>query len=120
MRCLLVDDSHHFLAAARILLESQGVVVVGTALTSAEALRSVEELRPDVALVDVNLGTESGFDLARRLSRTAGAMPVILISTGAEDDYAALIETSPAAGFLPKATLSVPAIRDILNGDATR
>jgi CheY-like chemotaxis protein len=67
LRCLIIDDSPRFLDAARGLLERQGVTVVGVASTSAEALQRVEELRPDVTLLDIDLGGESGLDLARRL-----------------------------------------------------
>src|SRR3712207_6961431 len=42
--------------------------------------------------------------------------PVILISTHAEQDYAELIEASPAVGFLAKSALSAGAIRDLLAG----
>ena len=52
MRCLIVDDSAHFVDAARELLEHEGVTVVGVASTSADALRCFEESRPDVTLVD--------------------------------------------------------------------
>jgi len=58
MRCLIVDDSADFANAARRLLERDGTTVVDVASTGAEALRRFEELRPDVALVDVNLGSE--------------------------------------------------------------
>jgi DNA-binding NarL/FixJ family response regulator len=104
-RCLIVDDNPRFLDAARLLLEREGMTVVGVATTSAEALRREEELRPDVVLVDIRLGDESGFDLARRLSG-----PVILISTYALSEYPDKIAASPAAGFIPKAELSVSAI----------
>jgi CheY-like chemotaxis protein len=116
MRCLIVDDSPPFLAAARGLLEREGVTVVAVASTSAEALQRAEELRPDVMLVDIDLGGESGLDLARRLHREASMAPprVILISTHAEQDYADLIAASPAVGFLPKTALSAGAIRDLL------
>ncbi len=67
MRCLIVDDSAYFVDAARGLLERQGMTVVGVASTSAEALRRFEELRPDVTLVDLDLGGESGFELAEQL-----------------------------------------------------
>jgi DNA-binding NarL/FixJ family response regulator len=118
LRCLIVDDSPRFLDAARGLLEGQGVVVVGQASSSAEALRRAEELRPDVTLLDIDLGGESGLELARRLQDQAGpaAAPVILISTHAEQDYAELIAASPAIGFLPKTALSAAAIRDLLAG----
>jgi CheY-like chemotaxis protein len=118
MRCLIVDDSLRFLDAARGLLERQGIKVVGVASTSAEALRRAEELRPDVTLLDIDLGGESGLELARRLHREArtAAAPVILISTHAEQDYAELIAASPAVGFLSKTALSAAAIRELLAG----
>src|SRR3954463_15117686 len=81
IRCLIVDDNEPFLEAARLLLEREGLAVVGGATTSAEAVRLEEELRPDVVLVDIRLGDESGFHLARRLSGT-----VILISTYAQSE----------------------------------
>ena len=117
---LIVDDNQLFLEAARGLLERQGLRVVGVAATPAEALRRAGELRPEVVLVDITLGGESGFDLARRLAghpRSSGPA-VILISTHAEDDFADLIAESPAAGFVPKRDLSADAIRRIVDGRA--
>jgi CheY-like chemotaxis protein len=116
LRCLIVDDSPRFLEAARGLLEREGIVVVGVATNGADALRRSAELRPDVTLVDIDLGGQSGFDVVRRLHREDDASPSreILISTHAEDDYADLIAASPAAGFLSKTFLSANAIRDLL------
>ena len=68
MRCVIVDDNLGFLHAARLLLEQEGLQVVGVATSGDEALRAVTELRPDVTLVDIDLGGESGFDVARRLA----------------------------------------------------
>ena len=118
LRCLIVDDSPRFLDAARGLLEGQGITVVGVASNTADALRRTGELRPDVTLLDIDLGGESGLELARRLHGQAGQAPglVILISTHAEQDYAELIAASPAIGFLPKTALSGDAIRDLLAG----
>ena len=106
VRCLIVDDNEHFLDAARLLLEREGLTVVGTATASAEALRLEQAFRPNVVLVDIRLGPESGFDLARRLTGT-----VILISIHGQDEYAEEIAASPAAGFIPKARLSASEIR---------
>jgi DNA-binding response OmpR family regulator len=115
MRCLIVDDSAHFVAAACGLLERQGFTVVGVAST-ADALRYFDELRPDVTLVDLDLGGESGFEVAEQLHRAASAAPspVILISTHAAQDFTDLIEMSPAVGFVSKSALSVGAIHDLL------
>jgi len=116
LRCLLVDDSEAFLEAASILLEREGLRVVDVASNIAEALQKARALRPDVILVDIGLGDESGFDLARLLARDGqgGGPEVILISTGAEADYREMIDDSPAAGFLEKSALSVRGISRIL------
>jgi CheY-like chemotaxis protein len=113
---LIVDDNTHFLEAARRLLEREGMTVVGVASTTLDALRRADELRPDVTLVDIELGQESGFDLARRLTEGTGSQrpPVILISAYPEQDLADLIEASPALGFLPKSGLSGRAIIDLV------
>jgi len=117
LRCLIVDDSARFLAAASKLLEREGITVVGVASTSAEALERAQELRPDVALVDIDLGGESGFELARRIAEAPAPLPVILISTRSEDEFVELIETSPALGYLSKTSLSAHAVRQLLEGD---
>jgi CheY-like chemotaxis protein len=57
---LVVDDSESFLDASSALLRREGLAVTGLATTSAEAVARVEDLRPDVVLVDVHLGAESG------------------------------------------------------------
>ena len=115
LRCLLVDDNAGFLETASVLLERQGVTVAGVASNSAEALRQAHTLRPDVVLVDIGLGDESGFDVARLLTRDGqDGATVILISAQAEADYAELIAESPAAGFLAKPELSAAGIRRIL------
>jgi CheY-like chemotaxis protein len=116
LRCLLVDDSDTFLEAASVLLAREGVTVAGVASSAAEALRKARALRPDVVLVDIGLGDESGFDLARLLARDGqgGGAAVILISARAETDYAELIAESPAAGFLAKSELSARRIGRVL------
>jgi DNA-binding NarL/FixJ family response regulator len=105
-RYLIVDDSPAFLSAARNLLEREGLAVVGVAASTSECLRSVDQLAPDVILVDIDLGTDNGFELARRLARRGIRADVIFISMHAADDYAELIAASGAAGFVPKSELS--------------
>jgi CheY-like chemotaxis protein len=116
LRCLLVDDNDAFLETASLLLEREGLTIVGMASNIAGALRQARALRPDVILVDIGLGDESGFTLAQLLAQDgqAGGAEVILISTGAEVDYRELIDDSPAAGFLAKSELSVRGISRIL------
>jgi chemotaxis response regulator CheB len=114
VRCLVVDDSAVFVDAMSALLEHHGLSVVGVASNGVEALRRFEELSPDVTLIDVDLGAESGFDVAEQLHRIDAATTLILISTHAAQDFAELVALSPAVGFLSKASLSPAAIRDLV------
>jgi DNA-binding NarL/FixJ family response regulator len=120
LRSLIVDDNTRFLSAARTLLEREGIAVVGVASSCAEAVQLAGALQPDVALVDIDLGDESGFDVAQRLAG-ARLSRVVLISAYPEADFAELIAASPAVGFLPKADVSATRIRELLrraaNGD---
>jgi DNA-binding NarL/FixJ family response regulator len=109
LRCLIVDDSREFLAAATSLLEQEGIEVVGVAETGDEAVGLAAELHPDVILADIDMATESGFALARRV-HSADRSPVILISAHPEDEFSDMLETSPAIGFIPKAALSATEI----------
>jgi two-component system nitrate/nitrite response regulator NarL len=114
VRCLLVDDSPHFLEAASMLIEGQGLTVVGVASNSAEALARIRELEPDVALIDVDLDGESGFDLAWQVAASSNGTTTVLTSTRSESDFAELVAVTPALGFIPKNELSADAIRDFL------
>jgi DNA-binding NarL/FixJ family response regulator len=117
LRCVIVDDDEAFIKAAQAVLERDGVTVAGAASNSAEAVQRAEALRPDVVLIDIRLGQESGFDVVRRLADKGQAASMIMISTHAGADYAELIAESSAAGFLPKAQLSGAGIRRILGVD---
>ena len=115
-RCLIVDDNERFLAAAHASLQREGLEVVGTAKTIAEALAKVDELRPDIVLVDIALGQESGFELTRQIvdSHPDLRARIVLISTRREEDFVDLITASPAAGFLSKLQLSARAVRELV------
>ena len=118
LRCLIVDDNPEFLAAATALLQRQGLTVVGIASNIADAMQMATEQQPDVSLVDIDLGDESGLDLAFSLSSAESR--VILISAYSEMDYADLIAASPAVGFLSKSELSGRAVLEALNGGRRR
>jgi DNA-binding NarL/FixJ family response regulator len=116
LRCLIVDDSPRFGEEARGLLEHEGVSVVGVAVSGDEAVRLAEALHPDLALVDISLGEESGFDVAGRLADNLKAQPpaVIFVSTYDEREFGARIAASSALGFIAKAELSAERIRQLL------
>jgi CheY-like chemotaxis protein len=119
IHCLIVDDNREFLEVARSLLEAEGITVVGVATNGVDASRQVAELQPDVTLVDVNLGNEDGFDVARSLAAANDGTPtrVILISTYAEKDLVDSAPSGRALPFLSKTDLSGSAIRAVLSCD---
>jgi two-component system, NarL family, nitrate/nitrite response regulator NarL len=114
LRCLIVDDSEEFAASVARLLGSQGLDVVGSAVSGEEALRLAERLEPDIALVDIELGDEDGLVLTHRFAARAPSTRVILISSYGADDLGDLVRRSPAAGFLPKTELGAAAIARVL------
>jgi DNA-binding NarL/FixJ family response regulator len=113
---MIVDDNQPFLKEARELLEREGIDVIGVATTVGEALAKIAELRPDLTLVDIDLGSESGFDLMRAMADqpSRSTTRVVLISVHDESDFADLIQASSAVGFLSKTELSAQAILDVL------
>jgi DNA-binding NarL/FixJ family response regulator len=113
-RTLIVDDSEQFLVSAERLLGVGGMRIVGTTRSGAEALRLAEELRPDLVLVDIDLGGESGLDVAGALAALEPAPTVVLISTHTEAEVAEMVAASPAAGFIPKSRLDAAAVKAFL------
>jgi DNA-binding NarL/FixJ family response regulator len=121
LRCLIIDDNTAFVAAATSLLSGSGFDVVGRATTASEALRQFRALAPEVVLVDIDLGEESGFALARQLAEANGNHPkMVLVSAHPEDEFADLIAESPAVGFLAKSELSAASLSKLLNGGDPR
>jgi DNA-binding NarL/FixJ family response regulator len=116
MRCIIVDDSAAFCAAARGTLEAAGIAVVGTATTLVDALEKAQTSMPDVVLVDIDLGGESGFDVVEALAASTHSPATILISTHDEDEFADMVDASSAIGFVPKFALSADRIRQMLTG----
>jgi two-component system, NarL family, nitrate/nitrite response regulator NarL len=116
VRLLIVDDNERFLAASRAALQRQGLEVIAVARSLAEGLLRAQLLRPDLVLVDIGLGEDSGFELVRQLASDddTADLNVILISTQSEDDFAELIRESPAVGFVSKWELSRFAIEEVL------
>ncbi|HEY2074087.1 MAG TPA: response regulator transcription factor [Gaiellaceae bacterium] len=70
-RLLIADDHPLVLGSVSDLVREWGYDVVATASSGTIALQKIEELRPDIALVDAQLPGIDGVELARRASRTA-------------------------------------------------
>jgi len=111
---LIVDDSEGFRRSARLLLQDDGFDIVGEAHDGSSALARVDELRPTLVLLDVQLDGEDGFDVAECLSARPDAPAVVMVSTRDARSYAPRLATTPARGFIAKAELSGEALAAML------
>jgi DNA-binding NarL/FixJ family response regulator len=85
IRILIVDDHLLVRTGLRMLIENEtGMEVVGQAANRAEALALAESERPNLILLDIDLGNENGLDFLSELRKTAG-QPHILVLTGLRD-----------------------------------
>jgi DNA-binding NarL/FixJ family response regulator len=115
---VIVDDHAGFRSQAARLLASAGYEVVGSCADGRGALDLIGRLRPDVALVDVQLPDIDGFGVIEQLGAGGhgGGIVVVLVSTREAADYGARLERSGAAGFITKADLTAGALAAVVEG----
>jgi DNA-binding NarL/FixJ family response regulator len=106
LRVLIADDHAAFRRAARRLLNARGYAVLGEAVSADDAFALVERLGPDAVLLDVRLGEECGFDVARALTRECPGLAVLLVSAEEDGVEPQRVCESGACGFMPKAELA--------------
>ena len=125
---LLVDDQDLFREGVRVIVDAQdGMEVVGAAADGVEAVRLVDELAPDVVLMDIRMPEMDGVEATRqvflpdRAAQRAKPVRVIVLTTFNLDDRAATAIRYGASGFLLKGTTPVmlaDAIRTVHAGNA--
>ena len=116
-RLLIVDDHERFRRSARRLLELEGWEVVGEAGDVSAAWDAVQELRPDVVLLDVHLPDGTGFELSERLRAESSPARVVLTSDRDASEVTPFVAESGACGFIPKDELSAQAVQRACFGD---
>lgn len=103
MRAIVVDDYAPFLTALTALLgQKTGVEVVGQADNGIDGLKLIEEMKPDLVLVDYTMPGMGGIELTQRLKAVPGAPKVIVMSFQEEPETRQLALDAGADGFLPK------------------
>jgi len=106
-RVLLADDHLLVRAGIRALLGAlPDVEVVGEAATGEEAVVLAQELKPDVALLDISMQGMNGLEAARRIGEFAVGVKVIMLSMHASEDYVARALRAGALGYLMKGSAS--------------
>ena len=102
LRVLLVDDHDLFRTGLRNLLEEEGVIVAGEAGTGAEALRMVEELAPDVVVMDLNMPGMTGVEATRQIAGIAPLARVLVLTISDQDADVMDAILAGACGYLLK------------------
>jgi two-component system response regulator EvgA len=96
------------------MLEGEGFTVVGEAGDGRTALTAIEDLQPEVVLLDVQLPDIDGFEVAAGACRFEAAPLVVLTSSRDRADFGSLIEDSGARGFIAKDELSGKALTALI------
>jgi CheY-like chemotaxis protein len=110
VRVLVVDDQAVVRDATRTLLEATpGFQPVGEAASGIEALRAIEELEPDLVLLDVRMPEMDGIETAERIHMMRGRPVVVLMSS----DERAALRPCAAAAFVPKERLKAAVLREL-------
>ncbi len=102
LRVLLVDDHDLFRAGLRNLLAEQGVTVVGEAATGDEAVEQVQELTPDVVVMDLNMPGMGGVDATRHIAGHSPLTRVVMLTISDEDADVMDAILAGACGYLLK------------------
>jgi len=107
IRLLLADDHALVRAGIRALINRlAGMEVVAEAGDGREALRLIEQLQPDVALLDITMPGLNGFEVLDYVTRYSPGVRVIILSIHQSREYATQALKAGAAGYLPKAAAS--------------
>ncbi len=101
-RVVVVDDEELFRSGLRMVMESRGLEVVGEASNGAEGVSVCRELRPDVALMDVQMPHVDGIEATRRIVSLRLETRVLMLTTFGMDQYIVESLRAGASGFLLK------------------
>ncbi len=112
LRVLIADDHDLFRTGLRNLLEEQGVHVVGEASTGGEAVRSVQELAPDVVVMDLNMPGMGGVDATRHIAGVSPLTRVVVLTISDQDADVMDAILAGACGYLLKDS----SIQDLMAG----
>ncbi|MDX6530241.1 MAG: hypothetical protein QOH41_2531 [Blastocatellia bacterium] len=121
IRVLLIDDHALVRAGIRSLINGmEGVEVVAEAANGEDALRRIEEVQPDIALLDVAMPGLNGFQVLAESVKRFPSVRVIVITVHETGQYASQALRAGAVGYLPKSAASVElqeAIRTVAAGE---
>ncbi len=103
IRILIVDDQSLIRTGIQTLLKRKpDMEIVGQASNGVEALRQIEQLDPDVVLMDIRMPVMDGVEATRRLTARGTRPAIIILTTFQDDEYVFNALAAGARGYLLK------------------
>lgn len=121
MAKILIADDHAIVRAGlrQFIVEEPGLEVTGEAQSGTEAVELVRNQPFDVVLLDIAMPDKNGIDALRQIKQIRPDLPVLVLSTFPEEQYAVNVMRAGASGYISKEaapTQLVAAIRTVLQG----
>lgn len=117
-RVIVADDEPEFREWLRSLMEnSEDFQLVGEAKTGIEAIYLIPSVKPDLVIADMYMPDPDGLEVARYVQSHFSGIKAILVSAYEERVYERLAREEGALAFIPKARLSLDALRQALKGE---
>ena len=124
VRVLLADDNAYFMENMRNMLSRyEWLQIVGSAYNSTECLALVEELQPDVVVLDLEIPEINGFEITKRIKLLPTKPRIIILSFYDEPEYREGGQNLGVYGYVSKADIStnlIPMLRDLSQGHESR
>jgi DNA-binding NarL/FixJ family response regulator len=102
LRVVIADDHAFYREGLARLLEQSGIDVVRAVADGEAAIQAVEELAPDVVVMDLSMPGMSGIEATRRLTETAPATHVLVLSVSAQEEDVTEAILAGARGYVLK------------------
>jgi len=109
--CVVADDHPALLGAVVSYLDASGFDVIGTAQDGARACSVIQELQPDVALVDFRMPRVSGTALVAQLREESPQVRLVVYTADAEENDVTAILSAGASGIILKEAPLIDLIR---------
>ncbi len=119
-RIVIVDDHSIFIQGLSLLIEREkDLCVAGTATNFFDGQKLIEEVLPDMAIIDLNLADKDGLDLIKIITEKHPSIKILVLSMMEERYYAERSLAAGAKGFVMKDAVAdtvITAIRTVLSG----
>ncbi|MDD5338682.1 MAG: response regulator transcription factor [Dehalococcoidales bacterium] len=122
IRIVIADDHAVVREGTRVLLDrEEDMQVIGEASEGEEAVRIIEQLKPDVVILDISMPKLSGIEVTKKVKKTQPSLSVLILTAYDNDEYIFALLEAGAAGYLLKDMLAgeiVDAVRLVFSGES--